>query len=77
MTARDVEGAPLYGGVTDPAATSGGPPLPQYRPTIIASCPRCGTDLIDEGFSYWCPSCREGISAREAVQIDETDYERD
>lgn len=68
MTARDSEGAPIYGFVSDPAATSGPPP---YRATFIASCPRCGSDLIDEGFSFWCSGCREAITANEVAYFDE------
>ena len=29
---------------------------------MIVSCPDCGTDLVDEAFSFWCPSCRASVS---------------
>ena len=35
---------------------------------MIASCPDCGADLIDEGFSFWCKREQKSVSfARAAV----------
>ncbi len=64
------DGAPASGGVSDPAAASG-PPLPRYRPRLIASCPDCGTDLVDEAFAFWCPACRQSVSFAQVAYFDE------
>jgi hypothetical protein len=48
-----------------------GVPLPRYTPQIIASCPACSADLIDEAFTYWCPECRRSWSGCEVAYFDE------
>jgi hypothetical protein len=34
---------------------------------LIASCPSCGTDLVDEAFSFWCRSCQEPVSFAKVI----------
>jgi predicted RNA-binding Zn-ribbon protein involved in translation (DUF1610 family) len=34
---------------------------------VIYSCPDCGADLIDEAFSFWCPSCQQSVSFAQAI----------
>ena len=34
---------------------------------MIASCPDCGADLIDEGFEFWCPSEQKAVSFAQAI----------
>lgn len=33
----------------------------------IAACPDCGTDLVDEAFDFWCPSCQQAVSFNRAI----------
>ena len=48
------------------------PALPRYAPTIIYCCPRCGSDLDNEGLGgFWCPSCRQPVSGQEVAYFDE------
>ena len=45
----------------------------QWRKEIsvqIHACPDCGTDLIDEAFSFWCPSCQQSVSFAQAIGDD-------
>lgn len=53
------------------------PDFPQYRFTPVARRPRCCGDLINEGFSYWCPGCEAEIGANEACTFDEGGYDDD
>lgn len=53
------------------------PDFPQYRTRLIASCPECCTDLIDEAYEFWCPACQRAVSFAEVAYFDETDYDRD
>jgi rubrerythrin len=46
-------------------------PLPRYTPAIIYTCTQCGTDLIDETWNLWCPSCRRAWSFSEVAVMDE------
>jgi tRNA(Ile2) C34 agmatinyltransferase TiaS len=72
MTARDSDGAPIYGGVSDPAATSGPVTLPRYTPSYVASCPECCGDCQHEGVDgYWCPACQRSWSFAEVGYLDE------
>ena len=50
-------------------------PLPVYRASIIPACPNCGSDLEDEGPSFWCPGCRDSVSPLEAMNLDEGDLD--
>jgi hypothetical protein len=50
-----------------------GRPMPPYTPVLIASCPGCGTDLVDEAFSFWCPSCRRSWSFAEVAYFEDGD----
>jgi exosome complex RNA-binding protein Csl4 len=36
---------------------------------VIASCPDCGADLIDEGFSFWCPACQQSVTFAKAIAV--------
>lgn len=72
--ADDYDGAPVYGFVSDPAATSG-PGLPQYRPTYIYACPECMGDLQHEGVDgYWCSACRRAFSFAEVGCFDDGEF---
>ena len=50
-------------------------PVPHYTAAIIAACPHCGTDLQDEAFSYWCPSCQRSWSFVEVAFFDDGDID--
>lgn len=50
-------------------------PLPVYTGAIIPACPRCGSDLEDEGLSFWCSGCRDSVSPLHAMHIDESRFD--
>ena len=69
------DGAPVGGMVSDPAGGSGPCiPLPQYRATVIYTCPECDGDLQHEGVDgYWCPACRRSWSFTEVGVYEDGD----
>jgi hypothetical protein len=40
-----------------------------YTGAFIASHD-CGSELIDEGFSFWCPRCQAAVSPAEVISGD-------
>ncbi len=34
---------------------------------MIASCPDCGDDLIDEAFTWWCCRCQRAVPYSEVI----------
>jgi hypothetical protein len=68
------DGAPIYGGVTDPAGTSGPGIGIGYRPPPIAACPECLGDCQSEGRDGWyCPACRANWTWQQVAYFEDGD----
>ena len=40
---------------------------------MIPACPDCGSDLIDEAFEFWCPSCQQAVSFARVINLADVD----